>query len=196
MPSPCTPRRIDTDTPDGQVTVSLTRSTPNRSLANRPAGADGGWIGSPSRCLRHRDAVGTHRSIGRVAVNRRVVAALVAEEIDDEILSDRRVAGVAGRDDRVRDDLAVGVDGYVTLVAIEATGLGLVPVPGVGIDSRDHSIAGDLAGDAEPAVVTLLEILAATQRSARSPRAPPAMSTRCPTSCVLERSERWPGSRG
>ncbi len=46
------------------------------------------------------------------------------------------------------DDLTVRIDGDVTLVAVEAAVVGLVPVPGLGVDGRDHPVLGDPAGDA------------------------------------------------
>ena len=48
----------------------------------------------------------------------------------------------------------------LTLVAVEASGPGLVPVAGLGVDRRDHPVLGDFAGDAEDAVVSFCEVLA------------------------------------
>src|SRR5204862_7657919 len=63
--------------------------------------------------------------IGGIAVDLGVLGAVLAvEEIVDEILRHRCVAGVARRDDRVGDDLAVGIDRDMTLVAVKAPGLG------------------------------------------------------------------------
>ena len=79
-------------------------------------------------------------------------------------VGDGGIAGVAGGDDRVGDDLAVGIDRGVALVAVEAADLGLVAVPGLGIDGGDDPVLGHLAGDAEHAVVAGFEVLADHRR--------------------------------
>src|SRR5581483_10611880 len=68
---------------------------------------------------------------------------LVGEEVVDEL---RGHGGVTG---------AVRVDGGVALVAVEASGLGLVAVARLGIHGGDDPVLGHLAGDAEHAVVAL-----------------------------------------
>ena len=161
------PRRIATVTAFGHVTVSSSRSMANRSLANRPPGADGGWVRQPELDVVVVEVLlELAGPVGRVAVDLRpVIAALVVvEEVVDEVVGDGRVTGVAGRDGRVGDDLAVGIDRDVTLVAVEAAGRGLVAVTGVGIDGGDDPVLGDLAGDAEPAVVAVFEVLADHRR--------------------------------
>ena len=51
----------------------------------------------------------------------------VVEEIVDEVFGHAGIADVAGADRRVGDDLAVGIDGDVALVAVEAPGRVLCP---------------------------------------------------------------------
>jgi hypothetical protein len=52
----------------------------------------------------------------------------------------------------------------VTLVAVEAAGLSLVAVPGLGVDDGDGPVLGHLAGDAKHAVVARFEVLASHRR--------------------------------
>src|ERR1019366_5315674 len=82
------------------------------------------------------------------------------EEVVDELGGDAGVPGVAGRDHGGGDDLAVGVDGHMALIAVEPPGRGLMAMAGVGVDDRDHPVLGHFAGDAENAVVTGFDVLA------------------------------------
>jgi hypothetical protein len=62
------------------------------------------------------------------------------------------------------DQLAVGVDRGMPLVAVKAAGAGLVTMAGIWVDGGDHPVGGDLAGDPEAAVATLLQVLAHHRR--------------------------------
>ena len=68
---------------------------------------------------------------GRVLVEVVMAGLITDEKVGDEVLCDTRVPGVARRHDRDGDDLGVGVDRHMSLVAAEASGLGLVPVAGL-----------------------------------------------------------------
>ncbi len=85
-------------------------------VAPRPPAATTVALDGASTC--HRRAVA-------ISV---IVDGLVVGEVVDQIDGDSAVAGVAGSDSGVGDDLAVRVDRYVPLVAVEPTGRGLVAV--------------------------------------------------------------------
>src|SRR6266851_1394623 len=73
--------------------------------------------------------------------------AMVVEEVVDQILSDAGIAGIAGRDGRVGDDLAVGIDRGMAFVAVKAPRRSLVTMTGLGVDSGDDPVLADPAGD-------------------------------------------------
>jgi hypothetical protein len=83
----------------------------------------------------------------------------VGDEVGDEAGDGFDVAGIAGGDRGGGDDFAVGVDGEVALVAVEAAVVGLVPVPGLRVDGGDDPVRGDLPGDAEHAVGAGFQVL-------------------------------------
>ena len=169
------PRRIDTVTPFGQVTVSCVEVDVEAVLGEQAAGRRW-WLGLAARLdvLVVECCLELAGPVGGVAVDLRSGAsrlrfpaffsAFVAgvSPMRSSIRSAATVASpdVAGRDDRVGDDLAVGIDRDVALVAVEAAGLGLVAVTGLRIDGGDHPIRGDPPSDAEHAVVALVEVLA------------------------------------
>jgi hypothetical protein len=55
-------------------------------------------------------------------------------QVGQQRLRHRRIPGVGRADVGGTDDLAVGVDGHMALVAIKATGVRLVPMAGLGVD--------------------------------------------------------------
>ena len=61
---------------------------------------------------------------------------------------------------RVGDDLGIGINRDMALVAIEASGGGLVTMTGIGIDRRDDPVDRDLAGNTERGIATILKVLA------------------------------------
>jgi hypothetical protein len=67
---------------------------------------------------------------GAVAANVVAAGAFGVEDVGDEIGGDAGVAGVAGGDDGGGDDLAVGVDRNMALVAVELAGRGLMAFSG------------------------------------------------------------------
>ncbi len=88
----------------------------------------------------------------------------VGGDVVDKRRSGPCVAFVAGRDSGAGDHLAAGVSRDVSrdipLVPIEASCRGLVAVAGLGAHDRDDTVFRDLAGDAEGAVLGLLQVLA------------------------------------
>jgi hypothetical protein len=89
-----------------------------------------------------------------------VSTVVVSEQIADEVWSHTPVRRVARGDRGGGDDLGIGVDGCVALVAVETPGCGLVTVPGLGIDRRDDPVLGHPPGNAEDSVGTNVEVLA------------------------------------
>jgi hypothetical protein len=72
----------------------------------------------------------------------------------------RRVAGVGRSHLRRRDDLAVGSDGHMALVAIESRRVRLVAVARLRVHHRDHPVGRYPLRDHKPAVGGLLDVLA------------------------------------
>jgi len=70
------------------------------------------------------------------------------------------VAAVGRPDLGFDDDLGVGVDGDMALVAVESTGGGFVAVARLGIHRRDHPVDCGAPSAAKRAVVGLLNVLA------------------------------------
>jgi hypothetical protein len=59
------------------------------------------------------------------------------QRIGEQVLSGFGVPAAARRGRGGGDDLRIGVDRGVALVAVKAAGRGLVPVPGISIDCED-----------------------------------------------------------
>jgi Phage integrase family len=83
-----------------------------------------------------------------------------SQHVAQQVLGRHGVAHVARGHRRRGDDLRVGVDGDVALVAVEAAGGRLVAVARFGVDRGDDAVGRHAASDAKDAVVTRLEILA------------------------------------
>jgi hypothetical protein len=101
-------------------------------------------------------------AVGGVAVDRSgpvVVGAGVLGEVGDEFGDGFDVAGVTGGDLGGGDDLAVRVDGDMGFVAVETAVAGLVSVPGLRVDGRDHPIGGDFPGDPQQPGVAGMKVL-------------------------------------
>ncbi len=65
------------------------------------------------------------------------------------------------------DQLAVGIDGDMALVAVKAASRRLMAVARLAVHGRDDAVLGDPARDPEHAVVALVEILADHRRQQR-----------------------------
>ena len=74
------------------------------------------------------------------------------------------VRGVGRGDCHLVDELGVGVDRQVGLVAVEATVLGLVTMASLGIHDGDDPVPGHAGDDAEHAVVAFGNVLAGHHR--------------------------------
>jgi hypothetical protein len=114
---------------------------------------------------RYAHPVGRFLGVDHLAIGWRRLGAVVErcrgafEQVGDEVLSHTGIAGVAGGDRGVGDDLGVGIHRDVTLVAVEAPRLGLVPVAGLGVDDRDHPVLGHLGSDAKRSAVIFFQVL-------------------------------------
>jgi hypothetical protein len=153
------------------------RSSWNWSLVKCPLGAPGlgscpagrsrrcpGWP-AVARCHRRYHQrrwawalAGPHRPPTRSWG--RPIAVDLVDQFGQQLRRRGRVAKVARGGGGRGNQLAVGVDQGMPLVAVKATGAALVAMAGVGIDHRDHPVGGDLTGDPEAAIVALLQVLA------------------------------------
>src|SRR5665811_473960 len=77
----------------------------------------------------------------------------VAQQVADEIYSDGGVPGVGCTHRRVRDDLGVGIDRNVTLIAVKTVRCGLASMTGIDIDGGDHPIRRDTSDNPECSVI-------------------------------------------
>ena len=76
-------------------------------------------------------------------------ALIIRKQVSEQALSGRGVPAVSRRGPGGCDDLRVGVDRDVSLVAVETAGGGLVPMPRLRVDGGDHPVLGDPPGDPE-----------------------------------------------
>ena len=75
--------------------------------------------------------IGAGAGVGGLAGVGVVVGVVLVEQVRDEVFGDAGVPGVTRGDRGGGDDLGVGVDADMPLVAVEAARGGLVPVPGL-----------------------------------------------------------------
>jgi hypothetical protein len=88
----------------------------------------------------------------------------LVDQLGQQLGRGRRIADIArGRGGR-QHQLAVRVDRGMPLVAVKAAGAALVAMPGIGVDGGEYPVGGDLAGDSEPAIAVLLQVLAHHRR--------------------------------
>ena len=82
------------------------------------------------------------------------------DQVAEQCRRDRGVAAGGRADLGGADDLGVGVDRDMGLVAVKAVGGGLVPVAGLGIHRGDDPVGRGALEDPEAAVAGLLDVLA------------------------------------
>ena len=112
-----------------------------------------------ARCLEGREDLA--RPVRRIAVHDRRLGGRGLRELGPEQHpGDRGVTGIARGDHRCRDELGVGIDRDVALVPVEGMVARLVAVAGVGVDRADDPVGRNLAGDSDPPVGSVLEVLA------------------------------------
>ena len=123
-------------------------------------------------------------ALGAVAIHHRLgrwsAALAVSGEVAEQCGRDHRVAAGGRADLGGTNDLRVGVDRQVALVAVEAMGGGLVAMTGLGIDSGDDPVGRGALEAPEAPVGGLLDVwpvtvansvaASATLGPSRSPR--------------------------
>ena len=171
------------------------RSTTKRSLVNSPVALrTGGTLAITSKPASPSVLARRPVGIGRVAHDLGLV--LFVGHALEQLANGVTVGHVGRGDGHLGDELGVGVDREVGLVAVEAAVPRLVAVAGLGVDGRDDPVLGHAADDAKDPVVALFGVLAGDegqqlggrQRSAgraspsRTPRAASASRTSASTS--------------
>ena len=139
----------------GEIDVEVVLGEPTGGVAH------GRGLGEDLEAGLPQAGAGGCIGIGGVPHHHRLV--IRAGVISQQVIRHGAVGGVGRGDHHVVDQLGVGIDRQVGLVAVESAVLGLVPVAGLGIHSGDDPVAGHAPHDAEDPVVAWGHVLARHQ---------------------------------